>query len=234
MHLSAQEEKTKGKLDASADIVSRYIWRGMNLGGSAPSIQPCLEYTYGNFTLGAWGAYSLSHTIKRQEADLYASVNLGKSFNITVTDYFLPFEDTIKNHYFSYKKDQTGHLFEVAAKFLGNKDIPISLMVATNVYGADAKKSNGDNMYSTYVELGYNFNISETSCNAFLGFTPDRPDKDKGETGFYGESPGVVNLGITATKNIKISDSFSLPVSTSLITNPQAENIFLVFGITLQ
>ena len=151
---------------------------------------------------------------------------------VTATDYYLPKEDTL-NHYFNYKKNETGHLFELSAKFLGTDKIPFTLLVATNVYGADAKKSNSDNQFSTYVEAGYNFKIQDTECNAFLGFTPNKPDVNKGETGFYGPGPGVINLGVTATKEIKITDKFSLPVSTSLITNPQAENIFLVFGISL-
>ena len=134
---------------------------------------------------------------------------------------------------FNYKKKETGHLFELSAKFLGTDRIPFTLQVATNLYGADAKKYNGDNQYSTYIELGYNFGIGETSCNAFLGFTPNKPDTEKEETGYYGSGPGVINLGITGSKEIKITDKFSLPVNASLITNPQAEDIFLVFGISL-
>jgi hypothetical protein len=231
--LSAQEKACKSKLDLSADIMSRYIWRGLNLGGSSPSIQPNLEYSCGNLAIGAWGAYSFNHAITKQEADLYVSYTIAELFNITATDYFLPNEDTLPNHFFNYRKDETGHLLEISAKFLGTEKIPLSLMVATNVYGADAKKSNGDNRYSTYVELGYSFNVKDTECSAFLGFTPDKPDTNKGETGYYGNGPGVINLGVTTSKSIKITDTFSLPVSTSIITNPQAENIFLVFGISL-
>jgi hypothetical protein len=231
--VSAQEKTCKSKLDLSADIMSRYIWRGLNLGGSSPSIQPNMEFSCGKFALGAWGAYSFDHSITNQEADLYASYTIADLISLTATDYFLPNEDTLPNHYFNYKKDQTGHLFELSAKFLGTEKVPLSLMVATNVFGADTRKSNGDMQYSTYIELGYSFKIATTPCNAFMGFTPNKPDKSKGETGYYGDSPGVINLGITATKDIRITDSFSLPVNASLITNPQAENIFLVFGISL-
>jgi hypothetical protein len=65
-------------------------------------------------------------------------------------------------------------------------------------------------------------------------FWDSHPTKtDTGETGYYGSGPGVINLGITASREIRITETFSLPVSASLITNPQAENIFLVFGISL-
>ena len=51
--------------------------------------------------------------------------------------------------------------------------------------------------------------------------------------GFYGTGAGLVNLGITGTRNIKISDQFELPVRSSLVVNPQAQKIFLVLGVTL-
>jgi len=229
---SAQKDTSKSKLDISADLMSRYIWRGLNLGGSSASIQPNIEYTCGNFTAGAWGAYSFSNAISSQEADLYISYSIADKVSFSVTDYFLPKEDTL-NNYFIYQKNKTNHLFELSAKFSGTEKFPFSLLIATNVYGADAKKSNGDNQFSSYVEFGYNFNVNETTCNAFIGFTPNNPDGSKGESGFYGPGPGVINLGLTAAKNIKINNSFSLPVNASLITNPQAENIFLVFGISL-
>ncbi|MFZ4707647.1 MAG: TorF family putative porin [Bacteroidales bacterium] len=230
--LSAQEKTSKSKLDISADVVSRYVWRGLNLGGSSPSIQPGMEFSSGDFTIGAWGAYSMSSATTSQEADLYLCYTLADVICFTATDYYFPKEDTL-NHYFNYEKDKTTHIFEFSAKFLGTEKLPLSLMVATNLYGADAKKSNGEIQYSTYVELGYNFKVNETGCSAFMGFTPNNPDRSKGETGFYGPYAGVINLGITATRELKITDTFSLPVNASLITNPQAENIFLVFGISL-
>lgn len=229
--LSAQEEPRKVSIDASADIMSRYIWRGMNLGGSSPSIQPNLELATGNFALGAWGAYSINPSVSHQEVDLYASYTIADRVTLSATDYFLPNEDTLPNRYFNFKKDETGHLIELSFKLTGTEKLPFSLLVATNIYGADARKANGDLRYSTYLELGYDFTVSGTECNAFLGFTPTKTGT--GETGYYGTGPGVINLGITANREIRITDTFSLPVNASLITNPQAENIFLVFGISL-
>lgn len=229
---SAQEKASRCKLDVSADIMSRYVWRGMNLGGSSPSMQPNIELGFGNLAIGAWGAYSFNSAITSQETDLYLSYTLGSLVSITATDYFFPKEGS-PNHYFNYRKDETGHLYELSAKFPGSQKIPLTLQVAANVYGADAKKKDGSNQYSTYVEVGYNFKVKETGCNAYLGFTPTKPDTKLGETGFYGTGPGIINVGVTATRDIKITDSFTLPVNASLITNPQSENIFLVIGISL-
>lgn len=106
-------------------------------------------------------------------------------------------------------------------------------MVATNIYGDDAKRNDGSNLFSTYIEAGYCFEVGETSCNAFLGYTPTKPDLENELTGYYGDDAGIINLGISAEKEIKITDHFSLPIKASLITNPQAENIFLVVGVSL-
>ena len=55
-----QESPKESKLgfDVGADIMSRYVWRGTQFGGSSPSIQPFTSLSIGNLEIGAWGAYS--------------------------------------------------------------------------------------------------------------------------------------------------------------------------------
>ena len=247
-----QESPKESKLgfDIGADIMSRYVWRGTQFGGSSPSIQPFTSLSIGNLEVGAWGAYSTGGINPYQEFDFYATYNFAdEMFSATITDYFFP-DDTSDYKYFKYGKDNTGHIFEGTLSFNGTKKIPVSLFIATNFYGCDAKKINDDVnspdfnkedgiQYSTYFELGYSTSIKEVDFDAFLGFTPNSPKKADvasgyiGENGFYGNSPGIVNLGFTATKEIKITDKYSLPISTSIITNPQAEKVYFVFGISL-
>ena len=51
----------------------------------------------------------------------------------------------------------------------------------------------------------------------------------------YGvEGFGVVNVALTASKDIRITDSFSIPVFAQVAANPYSKNAFFVFGITLQ
>jgi len=63
----------------------------------------------------------------------------------------------------------------------------------------------------------------------------DDPKEELGEPyGFYGQrSMGVINLGLTVSKDIKITDKFTLPVFGSFITNPESENVFFVFGLSI-
>ena len=248
----SQTDTTKNKIavDFGSDLYSRYVWRGTQFGGNSPSLQPGLTAGYKNFEIGAWGAYSLGGNNPSQEMDLHIGYTfINKMFSAVVTDYFFPSENGIY-HYFEYDKDKTGHIFESGLSFNGTKKIPISFSAYINFYGGDAAKL-GDNpadsttfnkktgiQYSNYFELGYNTKSKNTDLTFFLGFTLNNPKKTDintgfiGETGFYGTGPGIVNLGLTASKTIKITDNYSLPLTLSFITNPQAQRVYLIFGFS--
>jgi len=226
------------------DLMSRYVWRGLDLGGESPSIQPALSWSFNtkdenhSFTLGAWGAYNFNTSF--QEVDLYFNYTYKELLSFTFTDYYFPglYNDTDDaSKYFNYNKNTTGHLFESIISFNGTEKFPFSFLFAMNLYGADSRHLNDDGssvgiMMSKYIEGGYNRAIKGVDFNAFVGLALDNPDEEKGEVGFYGDSAGVVNLGIKATKSVQITDSFELPMQVSLITNPQAEKIYIVFGIS--
>lgn len=220
-------------VDPGVDLMSRYVWRGLSPGGSSPSIQPSIKFNAGNFTLGTWGAFAVDNSFTVQETDLFATYNFSDAFSMTVTDYFLPDESLANNHYFEMKEDSTGHVLEAAATFNGTDKIPFTFMAAVNFWGADARKADNKKQYSTYFELGYNCTVKETNIRAFIGGTATNPDTEAGEGGYYGDSAGITNIGVTAVKKIIITDKFTLPVTTSFIINPQTENVFLVVGITL-
>jgi len=225
-------QKQDDNLDIGVDLMSRYIFRGTDVGGASPSIQPYLTYTYNKLTIGLWGAYSTNITAT-QETDFYVSYEFNDHFNVLLTDYFFP-SDNSDYKYFNYDKSTTGHLLEATLNYSGTKKIPVSLLLATNFYGSDAVRLNPDGtrkdiQYSTYAEIGYAFKKFDT----FIGFNLTDPDESLGETGFYGDGLGVVNLGLKVHKKIKITDKYDLPINFSLITNPQAEKIFFVFGISL-
>jgi len=245
---SAQEKSSLFSYDFGADLTSKYVWRGTQYGGSYPSIQPFAELGIGPVTLGAWGAYTLAGPNPYQEFDLYLSASfVDEMFTLTLTDYYFP--DTSDYKYFQYNNDKTGHILEGALSFNATEKVPVSLMVAVNFYGADAQKINDDInspdfktksgiQYSTYMELGYAFKIKEMEMNAFAGMTFNKPKAADsltgypGETGFYGTGPGVVNLRLKASKSVKITDSYFMPLTCAVIANPQAEKVFLVFGIS--
>ncbi len=114
------------------------------------------------------------------------------------------------------------------------KSLPLTVLFAINVYGADGTDANGDPYHAKYLELGYSHTMGTTDISVFMGAALDDPEEEKGAEGWYGnKSAGIINLGTKVSKTLDITDRFSLPISTSLIFNPEAENIYIVFGITL-
>ena len=226
-----------------ADIMSRYIWRGRDYGNSA-SIQPTLEYSISNFTIGTWGAFSINADVY-QEHDIYISYSFMDMFSVGITDYFFPEfhvdDPTFNNNYFDFAEESTGHYVEANLGFDGTESFPISISANIFFYGADAETvttpnpadslnpivERGDKIFSTYIEIAYSNKLGDIAYDVFAGFTPT----DK--VSLYAEKAGLVNLGITLHKDIKISDSFTLPVQTGFITNPNQENIYFVFGFSL-
>ena len=74
--------------EISADVVSRYVWRGTQFGDSA-HIQPGLSYSLGDFEIGGWGSFALSGNDSGSELDLYVSYDLGFA-SLTLTNYTFP------------------------------------------------------------------------------------------------------------------------------------------------
>lgn len=217
-------------LNPGVDIMSRYIWRGLNLGGSSPSVQPSLEFTYGKFTLGTWGAFGVSNEFTVQETDLYLTYTPSELVSFTLTDYFLADELESENHYFEFNEDSTAHVLELSASFNGNDKIPFTFLAAINFWGADARSTDNKKQYSTYFELGYKKTFDNVECRVFLGGTATDPKE--GETGYYAESAGITNFGLTATKNLEITEKLTIPFSGSFIINPKTEKVFLVIGFS--
>lgn len=248
--MHAQEVNSKVNFNAGADFMSRYIWRGAQFGGNAPSVQPALTMSAGNLEIGAWGAFSTAGANIGQEVDLYISYTFNQEmFTATLSDYFFPAEGVDYN-YFEYGNDSTGHIFEAALSFNGTDKLPLSLLLAVNFYGADASRINDDPndpefnkkdgiQYSTYAELGYSTAVNDVNLDLFMGFNliaPKKADPNTGydgESGFYGKNRGLVNLGVTASRELAITDKFSLPIQASLITNPMDKKIYFVFGFSL-
>jgi hypothetical protein len=222
--MSSQDDSTKVvSLSLNADLVSRYIWRGLPLDLNA-NIQPYASLSFKNFTIGTWGSYSVTSTYA--EVDLYLSYDIGP-FSLLVSDYFNEDEtDMSLSDYFRFSDTDTSntyHSLEGQVTFNGTDNFPISLSLATFFYGND-KNDEGKNYYSTYFELGYEHSIGENSLAFFLGSTFTE--------GYYAKKAGIVNIGLTASREIKISETSSLPVSASFIVNPIAKDVFLVFSLT--
>ena len=222
MSVSVAKAQDEVEVSVAADLVTNYIWRGQKLGEG--SIQPTLGIGYKGLSLTAWGSYGLTNPDDTKEFDLTLAYTTG-GLNIGITDYFFTSQyDAVK--YFNYGAHSTAHVFEAN---IGYDFGPLSVQWYTNFSGADGVNNNGERAYSSYIEVAAPFKLGEIDWSASIGAVPFA-------TTFYADASGfaVTNLTVKASKEIKITDTFSVPVFGQITANPSTEKAYFALGFTLQ
>jgi len=190
------------------DIYSSYIWRGAKF-GSGPAFQPTVEFGAGGFAIGAWGSVSAS-TDEALEMDLYAgySFELGESssLGLTLTDYYFGGDWTNGNYHYLEPMVSVG---------LGD----FSLTGAYMFY--DGAGTDGNGSGDLYLEAGYSFGSVDLTLGGGNGQYTD-------DTKF-----NVCNISVGTSKEIPVTETFSLPVSGAVILNPSTGGFFITVGISL-
>lgn len=219
-------------VSSGVDLYNRYVWRGLDI-ANTPSVQPTLSVSYTGFEFGTWGAYTLSNqSSDLDEIDFWLGYTLelenGVSCNLLATDYYFPnsgvkffnfndhdavIDDTIP--------DFGAHTIELGLSITGPESFPITVSGFMNVYN-DA----GSN---TYFQADYPITVAEYELGFFCGAaggSKDNPD-------YYGTDEfSVINVGVSASREIKVSESFSVPLSISLVVNSKEEISHLVVGMS--
>lgn len=202
-----------------ADLVNAYVWRGAHQTSTA--FQPSMNLNVSGFSVAAWGSVPFSGTAK--EVDFTVGYKAG-GFAVAVTDYWWAGEEAYK--YFTYGAHQTEHHFEGSLCYtFPTEKLPLSLSWNTLFAGEDYYKADGKRAYSTYLSTAYLFQIKEIGMEAEVGLTPWE--------GMYATGFSVVSIGLKAEKEIRITDTFSLPVFTQILANPKRQDMFFVFGLSL-
>ena len=209
-----------------ADVVSRYVWRGLDFGESM-SLQPALTVGMAGLEFGAWGSYSISAPgAGANENDLWASFthefSSGASVSVGMTDYYFPnlVADPEKRLVLGFL-DADAHTQEVSVAVSGTESFPVSLYAGLLL----------DDDSPIYFEASVPFTAGDVELAIHAGAV-------SGKSGFYlTEEFALVNLGITASKELAITDSFAPPVSVSYIVNPSddeaGDRAYLVFALSL-
>lgn len=207
------------KLEVSlgADVVSKYVWRGFDQGSGA-SIQPSLGLAYKGVSLSAWGSTSIT-SLEPKEFDITLRYNIG-GFGISVTDYWWAGESGKYGHY----KDS--HYFEGALSYHFGEKVPLTVSAAMMFAGAD-KKPEGDQNFSTYFNASY-----DIACPGDITLTPSIGVSTKSYL-YTGEKiSGITDISLKAAKEIKVTDSFSIPIFVQATVAPAMDKTYLIFGMT--
>ena len=218
--IEAQEIETT----ISGDIVSSYIWRGQDLGNAA--IQPTLGISYKGLSLSAWGSYGITNAADTKELDLTLAYTTG-GFNIGITDYWTDNGGDPEARYLKYEAHSTNHVFEAN---IGYDFGFASLQWFTNFAGNDGTNKDGDRAYSSYMEVVVPFKLSAIEWTATAGAVPYATTSYNGWTNGF----AVTNLALKATKDIRVTDTFSVPVFAQVAANPCTQKAYLVLGFSLQ
>ena len=81
---------------------------------------------------------------------------------------------------------------------------------------------------SRYFKVAVPFNLVTCRWEAVAGLVPWACD-------YYSTSGfSVTNLSLRATKDIKITDSFTLPLFARVVANPASQDFYFLAGFTLK
>lgn len=207
-----------------ADVVSRYVWRGLDFGESM-SVQPSLTIaSEGGFSLGAWASYSLTASgAGANESDLSVSYSV-RGFTFGVNDYYFPgpepgYGKEGEEHNWGFFNTKA-HTWEPFVSYSGRVELLAGM--AFSYVGEGESREN-----SLYAELGIPFQVEGVDVSLHGGLVG-------GASSFYSTTgTALVTMGIAASKPLEITDTFEVPVSVAYIVNPSQQRSFLVFGISL-
>ncbi|MEI6141706.1 MAG: hypothetical protein WCP85_20710 [Mariniphaga sp.] len=225
--LIAQEPESKFSANASFKLVSKYMFRGVEM-TKDPNIVGEASIGYKGWTLGMWATTNYSGTF--YEPDIYISY-APKNFVFTLYD----FDMGQGNDYFNFNNKNTTHLDEFSVKYTVSEKIPLSFTVGTTIWGADKKVDHYDstgqavlkdkNNFSTYVEAVYPFVLKEITVTPTIGLVTSE-SYTYGSKGF-----SLINVGVTFEKRIRVSDKLSIPVGYSFIYNQSQKRAYSVMSI---
>jgi hypothetical protein len=200
----AQQNKISG-FNINADLYSSFIWRGSKF-GTGPHFQPSMKFKTGGFTAGVWGTFDMNGY---SETDPYVLYEFPFGLSMGITDYYYP------GMKLSDISVETGsHAFELNG-CLNLKSLSLSANYIINEAGGAGTK--GQDMY---FQAGWSFDHFNVFAGCGNGWHTS--------TGKF----NVCNIGIGTGKNIRITESFSIPVTGQVIINPEREQMFIVAGFS--
>lgn len=202
--INMQSQDSLSNWTIGTELYNRWNWRGIGY-TTTPIMQPYLEYSYKNFTIGAWGSYSLVNSLGT-EADLYLSYEMPFGLKIDLGDYYSPLEDSTNGEFFRFKSAHT--LDFSLTQSLGKLDLLASCFV--------------NSQQDLYFEAKYHFkDVSVFAGGGNKYYTID---------GKF----NLTNIGLELEKEIKITDQYGLPLLAKALINPDTQEFFIIFGFRLE
>ncbi|SMO66558.1 TorF family putative porin [Gracilimonas mengyeensis] len=194
------------EISTGVDLYSTYVFRGVAFSG--PALQPYVEVSEGGFAIGAWGSQGIDGTtgsLGFQEMDLYAGYSFDFGLSLGLTDYYYPGTSWT---------DEDSHAFEIN---VGYSIENLSLAGNFILNEATGAGSAGEDIY---FEAGYTVGAADLFIGAGDGW--------HSSDGNF----ALVNIGLGTSKELVITDTFSIPLSGAVIYNPDSEQFYILAGLS--
>lgn len=249
MMLAPMASAQNGKnVDLSGTVKTSHLWRGYQVSGEVTTAGSIDVMTNdGSLKGGIWGGYGVTGAFK--EFDYYIQFSKG-GFTAALWDIynFSPgiYGPSSAKQYsaFNYEAENTGHFVDLSVAYRFQGGFPLQISWATVIFGRDrALNSDGEmkNQYSNYVSLDYPIGTFKgVSLNAGIAgafafgkaHSFDGLEWVSNDSNFYGKTNGIVNVNLTASKDITIG-GYKVPVSVGAMWNPMDEKVYMCVAVNL-
>lgn len=220
------QAQDKFTVSGKADLVSNYVWRGIDQ-GSGFSVQPQLGLSYKGVFLTAWGSQSLTRG-DAQEFDLTLGYTW-RGLTVQVADLWWGGLSQPYGYYKHGPKNNPldgGHHFEGTVSYRISDKVPLTLSWNTWFAGADVRRANGNRCFSTYINAAYDVALpAAITLTPSVGFTPWR--------GYYHDKAAVTDISLKAARDMAWNDKFPLPLSVQVVVSPPRDHVYLVAGVSV-
>ena len=213
--------QAQGEWYLGAETVNRYIWRGVQFDNGV-NIQPYLMYGTDQFEIGAASSTSLTNDFN--EISFWTSYTIPtKAFDLKLYlgDFYYEYGGQNFMNFDGVKDGmaQGSHYVEGYVE-ISLANLPLSFLLSSVIW------NDPDN--SMYAQVSYHKTLANDIESAFtLGAA-----LNESNTWYYTQKTGIVNVSYEISKEVKITESFSLPMNAKAILNPYNESFYVVFGIS--
>ncbi len=248
--LNAQEESEQPKDESNVSLnialKNRHLWRcGQGIDGF--SAQSTLSYNLPFMSIGAWGAYELAPS-SYCEVDLFMEFYILDYFTLGLYDFYFPQDQggrLLKD--FRDYKSSPNHAIDAFVKYSGVEAFPLGALAGAYVYGGADRDANGNQKYSTYLELNYSWNLTPTRDLFFYvgattsntsAYASKKPiyqiDSLTNENVLVGYGPAteadfnIIGVGTKYTRSFKIG-KFDANASGEFLYNPNVDAVYMAF-----
>lgn len=212
---------SKSNFSLSTELNTKYVWRGLEYGNS-PLMFGTLGYDYKGFNANVLGGYATNGDFS--EVVISASYT-NKYFTFGLSDFFYPSATGQEDKYIEFDNHKTGHLLESYVTVRPFEKVPVWMTLSAFVFGND-KDKDGDQAYSSYVEVGYTHSFTDNnSLSLAVGANLNKSFYTKYDKGF-----NVTNITAKYMTGIKFG-KFTLPISGSFIYNPIIDKPYFSMSI---